>query len=105
METNKDNKPVLIDLGHVRIIRYNDLNVSIERLETLPAKNFRGEDIPEREEWVFKGYYDTKHSALQGILEQNLLDNEEDTINLERVLIDLQSMIQKAKKEFKNLAN
>lgn len=100
-EENK--KPVLIQIDNVRIVRYNDMNVVLERLELLPAKTVMGVDYPEHEDWIFKGYYGTKYGALQGILGHNLLDKEERVLQLEEVLLDFQSMMVKAKRDFKEL--
>lgn len=102
MEESND-KLVLIEIDNVRIIRYNDMNVALEKLETVPAKVFMGVDYPEREDWIFKGYYGNKYSAMQGILNLNLLDNEEKVLQLEQVLLDFQSMMVKAKRDFKDL--
>lgn len=98
-------KPVLIKIDNVRIVRYNDMNLSVERLELLPAKKFMGVDYPEHEDWVFKGYYSTKQGAMRGILNHNLLDKEERVLQLEEVLKDFESMMAQAELDFCELTN
>lgn len=102
--TEENKKPVLVEIDNVRIVRYNDMNVVLERLELLPEKTVMGVTYPEHEDWIFKGYYSNKYSAMKGILNQNLLDKEDRILKLEDILLDFQSMMVKAKKDFKNLS-
>lgn len=102
--TEENKKPVLIEIDNVRIVRYNDMNVVLEKLELLPEKTVMGVTYPEHEDWIFKGYYGDKYGALAGILNHNLLDKEDKVLQIEDILLEFQSMIVKAKKDFKNLA-
>lgn len=65
-------KKVLIDFGNVRVREYDSLNVQIERLEevTDPKTNETSS------KWKFKGYSRTILTALEAIVNKELLLDE-----------------------------
>lgn len=71
-------KPVVLTLDDVRVIRFNEYNLSVERYEDvyIPTKK------QTEKRWVFYGYSNTILSALQMISRKELLINETQITNL-----------------------
>lgn len=57
-------KPILMTLDNVRIIDTDDLNVTVERLETY----YSPRDKKDITSWRFKGHYGSVLKALRGIV-------------------------------------
>ena len=73
---------ILLDLGTVRIKRFDGENVIVQVLTKMEAsthKNPRTGEIinkPDREQWVDVGYYSNTKSAIRHIYEYDLLIEE-----------------------------
>lgn len=67
-----EEKKILIDLGNVRIMEYDAMNVKIERLEEV--RNPVTKEINTK--WTFKGYSRTILTALESIQKNELLINK-----------------------------
>lgn len=67
-------KPVLLTVGNIRIVRFDDMNVAIERLEE-GIKPVTKEVVYN---YRFKGYCDTVLKALEAILVNDWLVDESD---------------------------
>ncbi|RPJ97270.1 hypothetical protein CW357_00975 [Rummeliibacillus sp. TYF005] len=75
-------KAILIDLGKVRIKEYDNLNVTVERLETVynpVAKEYSTN-------WRFKGYSKSILSALEFIHTNELLIDKNEIRSIESYL-------------------
>lgn len=63
------NKPILLELGNLRIIQYDDRNVEVQAYES-KYNPFEKEEV---ENWRSKGYSSDVFSALKLILNRNML--------------------------------
>lgn len=77
-----NNKPILIDLGTVRIREYNEMNVIIERQEEVFVPTTGRKEL----KWRFKGYSSTILSALKSIVKNEWLVNKNIQMGLENYL-------------------
>lgn len=79
-------KPILVDLGSIRIVRTDDQNVSVERLEkgTSPITK----ETSER--WRTKGHYATILSALRAVSTNEWLIDQDAVHDLESYLNEVQ---------------
>lgn len=66
------SKPVILEIDSVRVIRFNNINLAVERLEDV---YIRIKKVTEKR-WVFHGYSDTILSALRLISRKELLIDE-----------------------------
>lgn len=79
-----NDKQVIINLGNVRVIRLDTLNMAVEVLREFPAEVFKnpktGEEIhkPEREEWRQTGFFSNTKMALKHIYDNDLLMEEKE---------------------------
>lgn len=89
------SKAVILTIDNVRIIRFNDMNLAIERYEDvfIPTKK------KTEKRWVFHGYSSTILNALKSISRNELLVNETqiNTIN------DYVKQVEKSNNKIKNL--
>lgn len=75
-------KKVLMNVGSVRIIENDPMNVAVERLEQVVNPQTKEAS----DKWVFKGYFSSIVSALQGILKNELLIDKNAVSDLESYL-------------------
>lgn len=66
---SETTKQVLINLETVRVLKVDDLNVTVERLEK--SVNPTTKEVTEK--WRNKGYYGTIRAALRSIVKNELL--------------------------------
>lgn len=66
-------RPTIFDLGDVRVIRFNSMNLAIERYENV----FIPKEKKKEKRWVFYGYQTTLFQALQTIVKKELLIDDQ----------------------------
>ncbi|MGE7932142.1 hypothetical protein [Viridibacillus arvi] len=88
-------KAILIDLGDVRIREYDILNVTVERLETA----FNPITKEHTTNWRFKGYSRTILTALQFILNNELLIDKKAVSDLESYLKQVEEINMRVQRE------
>lgn len=79
-------KPVLITVGNVRIVDYNDMNVMVERYEDV----FIPKDKQTVKRWRFKGFKSTIFEGLKFIQSKELLIDKSAVSYLETYLKQVQ---------------
>ena len=84
------SKPVLVEIDNVRVVRSDALNLAVERLETTKSYNKKKEKWEENTSWQFKGYYSTIAGALKGIVNKELLINENSLTDLKSYLKEVE---------------
>ncbi|OMC87442.1 hypothetical protein BK128_08425 [Viridibacillus sp. FSL H7-0596] len=95
MDATSNEKPVLIDLGKVRIRQYDSLNVVIEKLEEV-VKPKTDETVTR---WRFKGYSRTIMTALQFIISNELLIDKKAVSDLESYLKQVEEITMRVQRE------
>ncbi|MGF9978696.1 hypothetical protein [Viridibacillus arvi] len=88
-------KAILIDLGDVRIREYDNLNVTVERLETA----FNPITKEYTTNWRFKGYSRTILTALQFILNNELLIDKKAISDLKSYLKQVEEINMRVQRE------
>lgn len=86
-----NDKPILLEIDNVRIVRNDPMNLIVERLETNYNK-IQKKDITKHQ---LKGYYSTIQGALRGILHNELLVDENDVKDLKRHLEQVKQVDEK----------
>ncbi|AVK98662.1 hypothetical protein FCT18_20700 [Lysinibacillus sphaericus] len=86
-------KPILIDLGTVRIKEYDNLNVQIERLEEV----YNPTTKETTSKWRFKGYSNTILNALTVIVNKELLIDKKAINGLKNYLKQVEEIHNKIK--------
>lgn len=92
-------KPILIDLGSIRIVRTDEHNVSVERLEkgTSPITK----ETTER--WRTKGHYATILRALRAVSTNEWLIDQDAVYSLESFLNEVQKSNSALEEAFEGL--
>ena len=79
-------KPIILEVDNVRIGRWDDNNLFVEREETTRRYDREKEEWVENTGYKFKGYYSTLTQALSAIHAKGLLINENSISDLTDVL-------------------
>ena len=79
-------KPIILEIDNVRIGRWDDNNLFVEREETTRSYDREKKVWMENTGYKFKGYYSTLAQALSAIHTKGLLINESSISNLTDVL-------------------
>lgn len=66
------SKPVILTIDNVRIIKFNEMNLAVERYEEVFIPKNKQKEM----RWVFYGYKSTVLGALKFISRNELLVNE-----------------------------
>src|SRR5690625_4819536 len=86
-----NNKPVIMEIDNVAIVRDNRENLAIYRLENV----YSPFDKKNKDSWQFKGFYSSVSACLEAIQYKELLINENDCASLERYLKQVQESNEK----------
>lgn len=79
-------KPIILEIDNVRIGRWDDNNLFVEREETTRSYDREKKVWMENTGYKFKGYYSTLAQALSAIHAKGLLINENSISDLTDVL-------------------
>jgi len=86
-----NNKPVIMEIDNVAIVRDNRENLAIYRLENV----YSPFDKKNKDSYQFKGFYPSVLACLKAIQYKELLINENDCTSLERYLKQVQESNEK----------
>lgn len=81
-----NEKPVIKQIGDIRIVRDNAQNVAIERFETRKGFQRKGEI----QSWSFVGFYSDVFAALRAIHMKGLLINENSISDIKNLVKQLE---------------
>lgn len=73
-----ENKPVLIEIDNVRVVRWDNDNLAILRYE----QRYNRKEKKYISGWQFKGYYSTLRNSLRAIVAKELLTDKNNSMAL-----------------------
>lgn len=86
-----NNKPVILEIDNVAIVRDNRENLAIYRLENV----YSAFDKKNIDKWQFKGFFSSVLACLEAIQYKELLINENDCTSIGRYLKQVQESNEK----------